>query len=133
MKTYIDNKLGFSFLYPKNWDLEKDENIISLFEPKLGFGVLQISTYYVNNPEKINLNEELNEYLEDYKGKYLIKNKNSILCTELNMKNRFWKYWIFVKGTILVFVTYNCSIEDKGKEEVIYDSIIKTFTLARRS
>lgn len=55
MKRYIDNVFGFMFLYPDEWDFEKNDNVILIYDPKSGLGTLQLSAYYVNNDHTVDL------------------------------------------------------------------------------
>ena len=59
MRRYTDDKFGFVFLYPNDWTWEKEDNVISIYNPENGLGALQFSIYYVGNDSRVDLKTEL--------------------------------------------------------------------------
>lgn len=117
MKKYCDKTTGLYFEYPDEWSLEKDENVLSLYDPIDGVGAIQFSMYKVPNDKNLGLKQELDEYLTDngYVN-FEIKKGNSFVYTHVSQENKYWQYWMFIKDDYLIFVSYNCQIDDSSKE-----------------
>lgn len=129
MKSFKHNISNFLIRYPENWEIKKEDNIINLFNPSSGFGAIQFSIYYVDNP--INIESELDEYIKSRHEKYEIFKETNSLSNGLSLDNdgRQWQYWLYKKDNFLIFASYNCAIEDIGKDGNEIKAIIEnTFT-----
>jgi hypothetical protein len=126
MKIYKYQGVDLGFSYPDNWVIEKEENIVSIYDPLYGIGALQFSFYLVANPQTIFKKDELEDYIRDRHDSFEVTvNGNCAFSTYLDdKKGRYWKYWLFLKNKTLLFAFYNCQKEDVGKEEKIIDEII---------
>jgi hypothetical protein len=130
MKQYNYNETKLSFAYPDNWTIEQDKNLISIYDPLHGVGVLQFSIYYVPNSQDISLKDELEDYVSDrHQNEFAVTIKDQYAYTDylLDEELRYWKYWLFIKDNMLVFGSYNCKRNDYGKEEKIIDEIVNAF------
>src|SRR5690606_24668562 len=123
MKSYTDEKFGFAFFYPDDWILEKENNVISVYDAENGLGALQFSVFYVGNDSQIDLKAELEDFLEDYMP-VEAEIINDLAYSTLINDNRAWQYWLFQRGNSMVLASYNCEIEDKGKENKIINEIL---------
>ena len=127
MKYYKLDKSELSFEHPENWKISNEENIISVFDPIDGYGALQFSVYNKNDNTPINLLDELGEYLskrhEDCE--ILMKDKFAY-CNCLDEEDILWRYWLFQKKGNIIFASYNCTLNDGGKDDEIIDAIIKS-------
>jgi hypothetical protein len=121
----INTELSFEF--PENWATSKDKNIVSVYDAINGLGSLQFSVYFKNNNELINLSDELEEYLskrhEDFE---ILLKENFAYCNCLDEENKLWHYWLFQKANNIIFATYNCALDDGGKEDKIVDTIVRS-------
>ena len=124
---YMDNKFGFIFFYPNDWIWEKEENIITVYNPKNGLGALQFSIYYVGNDREINLKVELEDFLEDYNS-FKVEIIEDKAYSRIKDEDRIWYYWFFQSGNSLILATYNCEIKDEGKENELIKNILNSFT-----
>lgn len=107
----------FCFEYPINWQIEVDEDVISIYKSLNGFGAVQFSTRQIGNPSAYSLKEFFKEYLEDRHKEFEILEDFDCVSSSIIDSGRSWKYWLFFKMNILVFATYNCSEKDSGKED----------------
>lgn len=126
MKSYTDDKFGFAFLYPDDWVWEKEDNVISVYDAENGLGALQFSIYYVGNDSEINLKSELEGFLQEYNS-FEVKMIDGFAYSKLKDNERVWQYWFFQRGNSLVLASYNCEIEDKGKEDEIINKVLDSF------
>lgn len=127
MKKFNYSNTGFGFAFPDEWHIDKDENVISLYDPIKGVGTLQFSIYRINEPKNINLKEELEDSLRGHHEKYSVSVFNNYVTTDyLSDGKRIWKYWLFLNGRFLIFGTYNCNYYDQGKENKVIREIINT-------
>ena len=116
-----------SFEFPKNWATSKVENIVSVYDSINGLGVLLFSVYYEKNNEPINLSDELEEHLSKHHEDFEIVLKEKFAyCNCLDEENKLWRYWLFQKANNIIFVSYNCALDDGGKEDKIVDAIVKS-------
>ncbi|CAM1340227.1 hypothetical protein [Tenacibaculum amylolyticum] len=127
MKNYTDDKFGFVFLYPDEWTCEKEDNVISVYDSENGLGALQFSVYYVGNDNEIDLKAELEDFLEDYES-FEVHITNGFAYSKLKDSERWWQYWFFQRGNTLILASYNCEIEDEGKEDRAIKEILDSFT-----
>jgi len=117
---------------PNNWDVKITQDVISLFEPLNGLGVIQFSFYKVQNADSLNLTEELDEYLKDKYG-----NINANLINDyayfniVSFSGIFWRYWLLRKAGNIIFISYNCAKEDINKEDDTIDNIIRSIEIQK--
>lgn len=126
MKSYTDDKFGFVFLYPEDWVWEKEDNVISVYDPERGLGALQLSIYYVGNDGQIDLKAELEDFLQDYSS-FKVEMMGDVAYSKLKDDGRFWQYWFFRKGNSLILASYNCEIKDRGEEDEAIMGILSSF------
>lgn len=127
MKIFKHNLSNFRIKYPENWEISEEENLISLYNPKNGFGALQFKVYNVGNND-INIEVELEEYVRSRHNNYEIIKEKSSLAHGYNISeedNKHWQYWIYKEDNFLVFATYNCTTTDIGKEGAEIKSILE--------
>jgi hypothetical protein len=126
MKTYTCKEANLSFVYPDNWAVEQEKNLISVFANEDGVGALQFSYYQVESPENLRLQDELEEYiLKRHSGVEAICSRDFAFSNYLEgASKRYWKYWLFLRANVLVFGSYNCQENDIGKEDERVDKIV---------
>jgi hypothetical protein len=129
MTTYHSNALNFSIAFPANWTHEEDGNVLSVYDSKEGVGALQFSSYEVDDIASVDLKAELEDYVLGRHEKFSIKEvEGYAFCKgeDEDEKGNIWKYWIFKRGSTLVFASYNCLKEDVGKEDTKIEAIVKS-------
>jgi len=125
MEFYYSKALNFTIDFPDDWTAEENGNILSVHDPVNGYGALQFSSYEVDNPESINLKEELDNYLSDRHKYFEVQDfSRYAFCKCDDEKGSQWQYWIFIKGNILLFASYNSLKEDAGKEDSLIKAVI---------
>ncbi len=125
-KAYSNKAKGLDLLYPDSWNAELTDNVLSVYDPINGVGVLQFSTYLNSNPEKnINLKAELSAFLKNKDGYIEISvNGNYASTNYLDEEGRYWEYWLFLTQSTLILASYNCERDDIGKEDEEIKEII---------
>ncbi len=113
---------------PDNWEIETDENIVSLFNTDNGVGALQFSFYQVGDIDSIDLKKELFEYLSDKYENITVTLVNSCAYSNVTSGNRHWKYWLLKKKKEVIFISYNCNENDRNLEGQIVDNIVKSIS-----
>ncbi len=126
MKLFKHSISNFQIKYPENWEVKEEENIISLYDPKNGYGALQFTVYFVDNND-IDIKVELEEYIKSRHENYEIFKEKPFLAHGYNVieEEKHWQYWIYKRNNFLVFASYNCAKEDIGKERGEIKSILE--------
>ena len=126
MKCFKYDDTEFSIFFPDSWTIARDMNLISLYDPNDGVGVLQFSVFYVDENKIVSLKSELADFLEGKHLNFKISSKTNYAYCWLTENETFWQYWLFRKRNIIVFVTYNCKIIDVGAESETIEKIIES-------
>lgn len=126
MKIFTHSIANFQIKFPENWEINEEENIINLYNPQNGYGVLQFTIYFVENND-IAIEVELEEYVKSRHSNYEILKEKSSLAHGYNMieDEKHWQYWIYKGENFLVFASYNCAKDDIGKEGVEIKKILE--------
>jgi hypothetical protein len=121
-------ELNQDVIIPYDWDIFEEDNLISIFEPQFGVGVLQLSIYYVEESTKIDLKEEFFNLVSIPNNIQInVIDKRSFFYAEFeNNEDTFWRYWLFRKNEYIVFASYNCSKADMRREDAIVDAILNS-------
>lgn len=121
----VDFKNGINAEIPSDWELEENGNLMSLYNPENGVGALQLSFYNVGDASSIDVTKELEKYIEDKHENFIIKtiNRHAYGDTE-DEDGVYWRYWLFLEKSIVIFVSYNCDESDKGVEDHLVDRIL---------
>lgn len=126
-KKYSNKNKGLELIYPENWEAELNDNVLSVYDSLNGVGVLQFSTYHVSDSKRINLSNELSDFLRDKHEPIEINvDNNYAFASYKDNEGRCWKYWLFLKKDILIFASYNCEKDDVGKEDKEIDQILRS-------
>lgn len=127
MKSFRFND-NLKITFPDDWKLEKDNEVVSLFEPKKGVGALQFSSYSPpHDIDLIKVDKELEDFLKDKYGVIEVKLANNYSYFSITDEDDlFWRYWLFKGQKAMMFISYNCEADDRGKEDKIVDEIIKS-------
>ena len=118
---------------PEDWVLETDDDAVSLFNPDSS-GTLMIST--IKEDEIIS-----DEYLEELVTEHLDAGADlqEVECGEFDgvsccyeADEGYWCEWFLRHGTIMLFVTYDCALDDEGKEDDMVDSMLESLSIVHR-
>ena|ERR1700719_4055564 len=130
MKKFDHQEADLSFTYPDDWEIEQEKNIVSVYNPINGVGALQFSFYQIGNDQAISLKDELEDYVKGRHENGQVKLDGSYSFSNFleGKDGRFWRYWLFIKGKTLTFVSYNCYKNDIGVEEKKVNDIVLSAT-----
>ncbi len=131
MKTFKYNDSDFSLLLPDNWILEREENLLSIYDPENGVGALQLSIYYIEESRKVSLKDELIEFLAARHQSFDVNEQVGYAFCHVNEDGVYWKYWLIQKANIIAFATYNCAMIESNKETELIESIIQSAMLKK--
>jgi hypothetical protein len=126
MKTHQGNY--FTVSIPDAWDAEYDneEGIDVLFSEN-AHGEVQISS--VIHDEELTPNDLMHIAEEDIQAgatpQELDLDDFHGFWFDYSTKDEYWCEWYLCCGQLMLFVTYNCPVEDEGKD---YDAIDKIIT-----
>jgi len=125
---YFDN--GVKAIIPYSWLDEKNDNLVSFYDPVDGVGALQFSFYKAIDADFADLGMVLYGYLRDKHDRVDIKQfPEYAACSILDEDGVYWRYWLFLKRGDLIFVSYNCGEAAKNGDYDIVNNIIKSITL----
>ena len=119
---------------PENWDIEELDDAVSLFNPDSS-GTLLIST--IKEDEIIS-----DEYLEELVSDHIDAGADlhDVECGEFDGVSccyeadaGYWCEWYLRHGAIMLFVTYDCALEDEGNEDDLVDSMLETLAIVHRA
>lgn len=118
---------------PDHWQIEQIDDAVSFYDPASS-GTLLIST--IVEQEDISdeyLEEMLSEHLENDAELQDIEVGafNGVSCC-YEADEGYWCEWYLRHGRIMLFVTYDCALEDEGKEDDVVDSILETLSIIHR-
>jgi hypothetical protein len=113
---------------PEDWLAETMDECAS-FSQKQGVGCLQISAY--QNLDRSVAHEDLQEFSwEEMQEQPAL---HPVRCGSFTgfaivqaADQEWWRKWWLRNGNLLLFVTYNCREESRGKEDAVVDSILET-------
>lgn len=118
---------------PDHWQIEEVEEAVSFFDPNSS-GTLLISTIVEDEPISDDyLEEMLAEHLDAGAELHEIELgpfEGVTCCYEAD--EGYWCEWYLRHGNMLLFVTYDCALEDEGKEDDVIDSILETLSVLQR-
>jgi hypothetical protein len=128
---YISRAGWYSLKYPAEWELEENEECITIYNPNEGVGALQVSAY--STPADENPRDILAGYLLDIQDVF---DKGRIRFDEVGKKkiatydyiNNHWykKVWFISQESCLILVSYNCKVEHQEHELEKIEKIIRS-------
>lgn len=121
--------IDWSLEVPEGWGHESGENCTGFMHPR-GVGAFQVSSYRKNEPVT---DADLREFAGEIPLVAVSIGWLSGFRTRFNEDNRFWTKWWLRSGCQMMYVTYNCSLADRGQEDAEVNSIIESLTPATRA
>ena|SRR5579863_2047561 len=121
----------YQLIHPKSWEIEENENTISIYDAIKGVGAINITSYLIPQDYQFYVEKELIEFVdkEDIPQngiKVILVDKKKIAFLELEVEDRFWCYYVLFCNHKALFITYNCKAVDKNKELDEVSQIVKT-------
>ena len=115
---------------PIGWQTEEEEEAVCLYNPDSN-GTLTISA----TREDQNISDEyIEELLADHldAGAELIEVELGAFsgvsfCYDDN--DEYWCEWYLRNGPVLLFITYNCPLDEEGSEDDVIESILESLKL----
>lgn len=120
--------VSWSIKLPVNWQPDEEENCVT-FTAENGVGALQISAYRHDNKDVTY--KDLLGFAEDklVEGVEL----QNITCGEFTgigisylVDGNYWRKWWLWRGSLLLYVTYNCSAEERLVEMDSVDQMMSS-------
>jgi hypothetical protein len=107
----------------------KLEDLCTSISSDQGVGALQVSAYK-HDDRKVS-DRDLYDFSEgEYPSGVEVKINQSGAFRGLQVSftenGRYWRKWWLCNDTLLLFVTYNCSVQDQDREATNVDQIIAT-------
>ena len=123
MKHYISPSNLYELQVPNGWTYEESAEGLLLYDPENGVGAVQISAYCFPTGHKVDLKEELHQFVSRWtvdlsESEVRISKTNGTLTAKCSFlhEGRVWVIWIMVGGNKVLFVTYNCREDDLNAE-----------------
>ena|SRR5258705_642967 len=118
----------WSIELPLGWSAEREESCTNIWSED-GVGALQISAYQ-RDGEPVS-DEDLYDFAErEYPEGVRVLNENCGQFSGLNVsflvENSYWRKWWLRNGSLFLFVTYNCNVEEQGLERSAVDQMLAT-------
>lgn len=110
---------------PDGWEVKRDDDCITLHRHD-GHGALQISTAFKDA-------SVTTEDLHDYASRHIEAGAKTrdLTCGDFvgftlafGENDIYWRHWYLRHGNQMLFITYNCSIDDRGKEDAAVAQIL---------
>lgn len=116
-----------TLMLPRSWEVHQDDNVISIFDPRNGLGALQFSIYYSEQPQHVDIGNELCIFLKDKTVLAEITILDKLSYSQfIDSGGTFWRYWMMKSNTQIFLISYNCALDDMGKEDTVVDDIISS-------
>jgi hypothetical protein len=126
---------NFTLTIPKEWEADIDEGVLSIFKSDNGVGAIQISSYSLDLDAQFDLFDEFHELVTDTLTIQLEKNwakeakqlRDNFLIfeTSVTSENKFFIVGLCEHKRSILFLTYNCILDDKNLE---YNDVLSFFS-----
>jgi hypothetical protein len=130
VKKIIANHWAVSI--PDNWEHEDEADMLTFYNPDSS-GTMVISTVIEDEPISDDYMEELlEEHLEagaelqqEQFGPFM-----GVSCC-FSDDEHYWCEWYLFNDNILLFVTYDCELDQEGEEDDVIESILESLSLTK--
>jgi len=134
--VFISRAGWYVLKYPGSWELEEDNETVTLYNLDRGVGALVLSSY--STPGTSNAETLLLQFVE---SQSIIADKKRITLTEQaetriasydhTSPQGYMKAWAILEGPLLVLITYNCKSGAEEREMRVVEEIIKSLRVMR--
>lgn len=114
---------------PLGWVAEQEDEVVILYHPDQA-GTLSISSTL----EEAEISDE---YVEGLLAEHIDAGAE-LIDVEYNIfsgvsccyddEEEFWCEWYLWNERLLIFITYNCPLDEEGKQEDVVESMLETLT-----
>jgi hypothetical protein len=116
----------WSIQLPTGWRADREDSCTTI-SSETGVGALQVSAYQ-HEGEAVS-EKDLSEFSEgDYpEGVSVIDHRFGAftgLHVSFSENGMYWRKWWLCKDSLLLFVTYNCSVENQNAEYAAIDHMV---------
>jgi hypothetical protein len=126
----------FTLTIPTDWESDIDEGVLSIFKSDNGVGAIQISCYSLDLDAHFDLFDEFHELvtdtltiqLEKHWAKEIKQLRDNFLIFETSdpTENKFFLVGLCEHKRSILFLTYNCILDDKNLE---YNDVLSFFSI----
>jgi hypothetical protein len=109
---------------PEGWHHETDEHCTT-FEHPQGVGAFQVTSY---RKSQLVTDNDLREFAGDIPLAVVSFGRLTGFRTRFSADGRFWTQWWLRAGSQMIYVTYNCTLEDSGREDAEVGSMIESLS-----
>ena len=106
----------------EGWSHESDEDCTTFEHPK-GVGAFQVSSY---RKDEAVTDEDLREFAGEIPLAAVSFARFTGFRTRFSEDDTFWTKWWLRSGQQMIHATYNCSLADRGREDVEVSSMIES-------
>ncbi|MEL6193782.1 MAG: hypothetical protein AAFR66_17095 [Bacteroidota bacterium] len=112
---------------PRDWETFREDNLLSVYNSTNGVGALQISAYEAPEYNRINLKDELVDYLGINSEEAKLESSNThSYYNFVDNQNVYWRYWMIKKDGKIILASYNCGKEDIEIEVEVINKMIRS-------
>ena len=114
---------------PVGWEAEEEDEAVSFFHPNSS-GTMTLST--VKEQEAIS-----DDYIEELAAEHIdagaelfdveFESFSGVTCC-YDDDQEYWCEWYLRSGSVLLFITYSCLLDDEGTEEDVIESILESLS-----
>jgi hypothetical protein len=114
----------WSLEVPESWGREPEQDCTTFTHPQ-GAGAFQVSSYRKDAPVT---DEDLREFAGEIPLVAVSFGRLTGFRTRFAEDDRFWTKWWLRAGGQMIYVTYNCSLADRGREDAEVRSMMESLT-----
>lgn len=114
----------WSLEVPEGWSHEFDDECTT-FEHPQGVGAFQVSSYRKDGPIT---DDDLREFAGEIPLAAVSFGRLAGFRTRFSEDDTFWTKWWLRAGHQMIYVTYNCSLADRGLEDAEVSAMIESLT-----
>ena len=114
----------WSLEVPEGWSHESDEDCTTFEHPE-GVGAFQVSSY---RKDEAVTDDDLREFAGEIPLAAVSFGRFTGFRTRFSEDDTFWTKWWLRAGQQMIHATYNCSLADRGREDVEVSSMIDSLT-----
>ena len=119
--------VSWELVLDSSWSAQSDEECDTIL-PNDGVGALQISTARKDGDVS---DDDLEDFAENEIGAGAIPTPTQLgafrgFALTYEADGTHWRRWYLRNGQVALFATYNCNVDDKGKEDLQVDKMLSS-------
>ena len=121
----------WSIEFPEEWSAEDEDGIVTLADPD-DIGALDITAVIkeqgeLSEEDVASLAQE-NFPSDDEISEVMIGEAVGRYVDYVDDEGA-WREWVLAERNVMLYVTYNCDVEDKGIDDAVVDQILQTLVI----